>query len=526
LSAIGIEENKMAISPLDSVIGEFLPGGLNTAIRKEQRPTPAPVPERRAVNWADALAQIAAEIEGNQGKERATQMLRIIGARMSRDLLANLPIGDEFEPAINRTLSSLDWGWVAVVNRQDGLSFEHRPPWPFEKRSDQLPVVLEGFYTETLGRLAHHDGMQARYVGRRGSALVFRWLPIEGRSQAAKPKTRLSPALATPEAAATLAIKRAAVADEFAIALKDVETSAARSVADRPLRAPASPVFMAPRRRPAQALPAPPPPLVKTRRTVDSIRTVLICASVFIILFSSGLMFTNDDLANMALARVSRLVFGGEDQGVAALLRKANEGDSEAQIALGVALASGNGVAADQAGAARWFKQAATGGAAEAQYDLAAMTERGLGVKADPVEAAILYMSAAAGGFALAEYRLGVAYETGAGVGRNRLSAATWYERAARHGIVAAQLALGRLLTAGDAQLPADIVSAYGWLALAQHNGSNEAAVDRAALWAKLTPEQQKTATQVADRMTAELGVAAAKPPSRPTVDQAIAAKI
>src|SRR5665213_3419602 len=158
------------------------------------------VPERRAVNWVNALAAIAREIEQRQGAGRAELLLRTIGGRMSRDLLTPLPaVRDEFEPAINRALSILDWGWVAVLDRQDTIVFEHRAPWPFEKRADQLPYVLEGFYTEILRRLADNEAMHVRLTGKRGGALVLKWLPTD-EPVAARPAPAHAPSIIVPAA--------------------------------------------------------------------------------------------------------------------------------------------------------------------------------------------------------------------------------------------------------------------------------------------------------------------------------------
>ena len=95
------------------------------------------------------------------------------------------------------------------------------------------------------------------------------------------------------------------------------------------------------------------------------------------------------------------------------LKRKAANGDATAQINLGLAYASGDGVPKNSAEAAMWFRRAALQGDAVAQYDLGRMYLHGNGVPKDPKEAVRWYRKAADQGEATAQYSLGAAYATG-----------------------------------------------------------------------------------------------------------------
>lgn len=81
----------------------------------------------------------------------------------------------------------------------------------------------------------------------------------------------------------------------------------------------------------------------------------------------------------------------------------------QAQLNLGIAYITGNGVAQDDRKAALWFAKAAVQGSATAQYNL------------------------------------GLCYETGRGVEPDVYAATEWYEKAAEQGDAKAQAALERL---------------------------------------------------------------------------------
>jgi TPR repeat protein len=67
--------------------------------------------------------------------------------------------------------------------------------------------------------------------------------------------------------------------------------------------------------------------------------------------------------------------------------RRARLGDTEAQLALGLAYDTGRGVEADASQAARWYRAAAEGGHPKGQAMLAQLYLTGRGVPRDPVRA-------------------------------------------------------------------------------------------------------------------------------------------
>jgi TPR repeat protein len=137
-------------------------------------------------------------------------------------------------------------------------------------------------------------------------------------------------------------------------------------------------------------------------------------------------------------------------------------GDVAAQVQLGVIYLSGDGVARDDAEAAKWLRRAADQDNAVAERYLAEMYFKGRGVNADNTEAARLLQMAAQQGDAESEHNLAVLYVQGQGVARNPKQAAMWMHRAADQNLAAAQQGMGALCENGDGVAP-DPEEAANW---------------------------------------------------------------
>src|SRR5712692_10533628 len=141
---------------------------------------------------------------------------------------------------------------------------------------------------------------------------------------------------------------------------------------------------------------------------------------------------------------------------------RAKAGDADAQVALAVLYAKGDGVAQDYAIAANWFRRAAEKGVMRAQYDLGVLYERGRGVPRDPAQAVTWYRKAAEQHHPLAQYNLAVAFTKGEGIRRDPFEAAVWYHRAAAQGVVAAMVNLAIVHERGEG-VDASTADAYAW---------------------------------------------------------------
>ena len=86
-----------------------------------------------------------------------------------------------------------------------------------------------------------------------------------------------------------------------------------------------------------------------------------------------------------------------------ALIEEARWGESEAQYAVAMMYASGEGVEMDQKEAAKWFEKAAEEGHPHAMYKIAERYENGNGVSKDPEKALLWFKKAANTGYGKGE---------------------------------------------------------------------------------------------------------------------------
>ncbi len=144
---------------------------------------------------------------------------------------------------------------------------------------------------------------------------------------------------------------------------------------------------------------------------------------------------------------------------------RAEQGDAEAQLQLGLRYAEGDGVIQNDKEAAKWFALAAQQGLAEAQY------------------------------------RYGLALLKGRGVVQDYRAAFSWIEKPAKRGYPRAQYSLGELYRYGTGTA-VDKARAYLWFNLAAAQGVEAAAKARDSLVWQLKPEQISAMQEEARRMS------------------------
>src|SRR5438105_9430600 len=154
--------------------------------------------------------------------------------------------------------------------------------------------------------------------------------------------------------------------------------------------------------------------------------------------------------------------------------KRADSGNADAQVNLGLLYAKGEGVPKDFAQARQWYEKAATQGNAQAQVNLGEMYARSEGVPQDYDKAMEWIQKAAAQGHARAQVDLGEMYADGWGVPKDAAKAVEWYQKAAVQGDEAAQFSLGLSYLIGDG-VPEDSVLAYAWLNLSAAQGNENA---------------------------------------------------
>ncbi|MBX7523727.1 sel1 repeat family protein [Klebsiella pneumoniae] len=130
-------------------------------------------------------------------------------------------------------------------------------------------------------------------------------------------------------------------------------------------------------------------------------------------------------------SKLSRLKSAGEN------------GDVEAQYALGLMYLHGEILDVDYQQAKIWYEKAADQSDPRAQAKLGVMYANGLGVNQDYQQSKSWFEKAAEQGYVDAQYNLGVIYENGEGVSQDFHQARVWYEKAAVQNDVQAQFDLG-----------------------------------------------------------------------------------
>lgn len=159
---------------------------------------------------------------------------------------------------------------------------------------------------------------------------------------------------------------------------------------------------------------------------------------------------------------------------VPGLLRLADTGDPEAQVALGYAHSNGRGVAPDRGAGLEWYRRAAERGHPVASFTLGDYYERGTGVAEDWQEAVRWYTRSAEADFAPAQTALGRMQFYGRGIPADSAEGVRWYRRAAETGDREAQFRLGIAYETGHG-VAADEQEAMRWFAAAAERGHEDA---------------------------------------------------
>jgi len=176
----------------------------------------------------------------------------------------------------------------------------------------------------------------------------------------------------------------------------------------------------------------------------------------------------------------------------------ANAGNANAELLLGLKLLDGDGMAVNEAEAAKWLERAANQNVPVAAYRLGTLYERGHGVPADPTRAVQWYATAAKAGNRKAMHNLAVAYADGTGVAKDLVVAAQWFTRAANLGLADSQFNLAVLYERGMG-VQQSLLDAYKWYAIAAIQGDTESKARIDALATQLSPEDKAAAQKAVD---------------------------
>lgn len=140
----------------------------------------------------------------------------------------------------------------------------------------------------------------------------------------------------------------------------------------------------------------------------------------------------------------------------------AEQGNVEAENALGEMIQYDMTGHADFKQAALWFEKAAMRGNAPAQRNLGFLYKNGEGIARNTTQMLSWFTNAAMQGDARSAYELGNIYRFGIGVPKDLTTAAHWFAVAAEHGSVAGQGELAAAYALGHG-VPQDNVKAWQW---------------------------------------------------------------
>jgi hypothetical protein len=142
---------------------------------------------------------------------------------------------------------------------------------------------------------------------------------------------------------------------------------------------------------------------------------------VLIVLVSLGAVLTECSIASPP----------GSLPSISALKRRAEQGDQQAELALGMRYRDGVGVPRDYAEAVTWYRRCADRGSAAGMDNVGFMYLMGWGVPQDSTIAAAYFKAGAAGNDAQALFNLGKCYFSGRGVEQDYSRAIDAWQRAA-----------------------------------------------------------------------------------------------
>lgn len=152
----------------------------------------------------------------------------------------------------------------------------------------------------------------------------------------------------------------------------------------------------------------------------------------------------------------------------------AEQGVPLVQHDLGVKYFQGQGVEQNYKEAAKWWEMSSNAGIADSQFNLGLMYYRGIGIDKDLVKAAELFEKAAVQEHGNAQYSLAVMYAFGQSKPKDYNKALEWFRKSAAQEIAQAQFNLGVFYENGYG-VNKDLEQARDWYVLAANQGLQEA---------------------------------------------------
>lgn len=189
-------------------------------------------------------------------------------------------------------------------------------------------------------------------------------------------------------------------------------------------------------------------------------------------------------------------------------IKAAEQGIPVVQHDVGVKYFQGSGVKQDYLEAAKWWELSANAGLADSQFNLGLMYYRGLGLETDYQKAAELFRKASEQGHPHAQYSLAVMNAFGQGMEKDYAEALKWFGESAEHGVAQAQFNLGVFYENGYG-LTKNMDTAKQWYSKAAKQGLEEAKQKLAELSQQISHPEPATLSQTPPMEPADMPVLA-----------------
>lgn len=184
-------------------------------------------------------------------------------------------------------------------------------------------------------------------------------------------------------------------------------------------------------------------------------------------------------------------------------VKAAEQGIPVVQHDVGVKYFQGSGVKQDYLEAAKWWEMSANAGLADSQFNLGLLYYRGLGLETDYQKAAELFLKASEQDHPHAQYSLAVMNAFGQGMEKDYAEALKWFGKSAEQGVAQAQYNLGVFYENGYG-LTKNLDTAKQWYAKAAKQGLDEAKEKLAELSKQITHPEPETLPQAAQTVAVE----------------------
>lgn len=228
-----------------------------------------------------------------------------------------------------------------------------------------------------------------------------------------------------------------------------------------------------------------------------SVHHPVTCGGILLSVAATALLIGCEDRAQIPPA-AQVVVKITPEQEMAALVKKADAGDADAQFKLGLMYAKGEDVPKDDVKAVGLFQKSATQGNAKGQFGLANFYEGGRGVAKDLSNAVEWYQKSADQNNPDALFNLGMMHAAGSGVPKDIVKAEELWQKAADNGSELAIEILSSGYAQGNAIMPKDIAKALAFNRKHAERGSATAQLKLGLIYAfgEGVPKDDQTALE------------------------------